>query len=64
MSLTISLKHVLVIVKKAEVDADKVGKVVGSRWINCNKGDSSDPDVRCRLVGQEVAPEVDPSGSF
>ena len=30
------------------------GKVIGSRWVNCNKNDLADPDVRCRLVGQEV----------
>ena len=30
------------------------GKVIGSRWVNCNKNDIADPDVRCRLVGQEV----------
>ena len=30
------------------------GKAIGSRWVNCNKNDQADPDVRCRLVGQEV----------
>ena len=34
--------------------ADVSGKVIGSRWVNCNKNDLEDPDVRCRLVGQEV----------
>ena len=33
---------------------DQDGKIVGCRWVNCNKGDSSEPDVRCRLVAQEV----------
>ena len=37
------------------VPVDEVeGKVIGSRWVNCNKNDITDPDVRCRLVGQEV----------
>ena len=34
--------------------ADPEGKIVGSRWVNCNKNDVNDPDVRCRLVAQEV----------
>ena len=33
---------------------DQGGKVVGCRWGNCNKGDAREPDVRCRLVAQEV----------
>ena len=34
--------------------AEVRGKIIGSRWVNCNKNDLEDPDVRCRLVGQEV----------
>ena len=34
--------------------ADPSGKIVGCRWVNCNKGDLTNPDVRCRLVAQEV----------
>ena len=33
---------------------DPEGKIIGSRWVNCNKGDAENPDVRCRLVGQEI----------
>ena len=33
---------------------DPDGKVIGSRWVNCNKNDINDPDVRCRLVAQEI----------
>ena len=29
-------------------------KVVGTRWAHCNKGDSINPEIRCRLVVQEV----------
>ncbi len=29
-------------------------RVVGTRWVCCNKGDRRTPDVRCRLVCQEV----------
>ena len=44
------------------VPIDEVdGKVIGSRWVNCNKNDISDPDVRCRLVGQEVNTQADES---
>ena len=37
-----------------EARADPDGKMIGSRWVNCNKNDINDPDVRCRLVAQEV----------
>ena len=37
------------------------GKTIGSRWVNCNKNDLEDPDVRCRLVGQEVNLHADES---
>ena len=40
---------------------DVQGKVIGSRWVNCNKNDITDPDVRCRLVGQEVNTHADES---
>ena len=33
---------------------DPEGKIIGSRFVNCNKGDSEKPDVRCRLVAQEI----------
>ena len=36
----------------AKLDHD--GKIVGCRWVNSDKGDSDNPDVRCRLVAQEV----------
>ena len=29
-------------------------RVVGTRWVSCNRGDENHPDVRCRLVCQEV----------
>ena len=41
-------------VPMAEAQSDPEGKIVGSRWVNCNKNDAHDPDVRCRLVAQEV----------
>lgn len=27
---------------------------IGTRWVDTNKGDSRNPDVRCRLVAQEI----------
>ena len=33
---------------------DPEGKIIGSRWVNCNKGDKENPDVRMRLVAQEM----------
>ena len=29
-------------------------RVIGTRWVNCNKGDADHPEIRCRLVCQEV----------
>ena len=40
---------------------DPDGKIIGSRWVNCNKNDINDPDVRCRLVAQEVNLHADES---
>ena len=45
----------------SEAQNDPDGKIVGSRWVNCNKNDASDPDVRCRLVAQEVNLHADES---
>ena len=44
-----------------EAKADAEGKIIGSRWVNCNKNDVNDPDVRCRLVAQEVNLHADDS---
>ena len=44
-----------------EALADTDGKIIGSRWVNCNKNDIHDPDVRCRLVAQEVNLHADES---
>ena len=38
----------------AEAHADLEGKIIASRWMNCNKHDAENPDVRCRRVAQEV----------
>ena len=43
---------------------DSDGKIVGCRWVNCNKGDLENPDVRCRLVAQEVNHGDGPTDAF
>ena len=43
---------------------DSNGKIVGCRWVNCNKGDLENPDVRCRLVAQEVNHGDGPTDAF
>ena len=43
---------------------DSDGKIVGCRWVNCNKGDLDNPDVRCRLVAQEVNHGDGPTDAF
>ena len=45
----------------AETQADLDGKIIGSRWVNCNKNVVNDPDVRCPLVGQEIHTHADES---
>ena len=42
----------LVPLEHAQQDTD--GKIIGSRWVNCIKNDMTNPDVRYRLVAQEV----------
>ena len=39
---------------ETEAKAEKDSIVVGTGWVNCNRGDSASPDVRARLVAQEV----------
>ena len=48
--------------KEAMNDPD--GKLVGCRWVNCNKGDLSDPDVKCWLVAREVNHGDGPTDAF
>ena len=52
---------VWVMVPLTEAQSDPDGKIIGSRWLSCNKHDINDPDVRCRLVGQEAATHADES---
>ena len=33
--------------------AETGGKVIGTKWIDVNKGDLDRPNIRCRLVGKE-----------
>ena len=47
-------------IKEALSEPD--AKVIGTRWVNCNKRDIHDPDVRARLVAQEV--NTHPEDSF
>ena len=37
-----------------EFAKDPEGKIIGCRWVSSNKGDAETPDVRMRLVGQEI----------
>ena len=48
----------------SEAMQDPNGKIVGCRWVNCNKGDLSDPDISCRLVAQEVNHGDGPTDAF
>ena len=52
---------VWVAVPLSEAQNDAEGKIIGSRWVNSNKNDINDPDVRCRLVAQEVNLHADDS---
>ena len=37
------------------------GKIITVRWVDTNKGDEENPEIRCRLVGQEYARKKDDS---
>ena len=37
------------------------GKIIGTKWVVVNKGDSSNPDIRARLVGKEFRTTSDDS---
>jgi hypothetical protein len=63
--LTYFCKVVFEGVTTEEAMQDSDGKIVGCRWVNCNKGDAENPDVRCRLVAQEVNHgDASPNDSF
>ena len=32
------------------------GPIIGTKWIDINKGDADHPNIRCRLVGKDFAP--------
>ena len=36
-----------------EEQAKTGGKIIGTKWIDVNKGDIDNPNIRCRLVGKE-----------
>ena len=36
--------------------ADTGGKIIGTKWIDTNKGDFDNPKIRSRLVGRSSAP--------
>ena len=42
-------------VPAAVARSDPHGKVINCRFVNCNKHDAETPDVRARLVAQEIA---------
>ena len=44
-----------------EALSDPAAKIIGTRWVVCNKNDTDDPDIRARLVAQEVNVHGDPS---
>ena len=54
-------EHVWEGVPMDEVKLQPDAIVVGTRWVMCNKGDIANPDMRARLVAQEVAHEREDS---
>ena len=47
--------HVWVGVSMEEALADPEAKLINTRWVNCDKGDPMNPDVRARRVAQEIS---------
>ena len=56
-----SLKRMRVyeVVPRSVVRESGKGKLINGRWLDVNKGDSTNPDVRSRYVGKEFATGVD-----
>ena len=47
------------VVPRTEIYKSGKGKAIKGRWLDINKGDSTNPDVRSRYVGKEFATGVD-----
>ena len=47
--------HVWAAVPLSQALSDTHAKVIGTRWVLCNKNDRANPDVRARLVAQELS---------
>ena len=47
------------VVPRTEIYKSGHGKAIKGRWLDINKGDSTNPDVRSRYVGKEFATGVD-----
>ena len=50
--------------EEAQAAKEEGAKVVRTRWVLCNKGDDTHPDVRARLVACEVNHAEDSGGQF
>ena len=45
----------------SEALKEETSKIMGSRWVICNKGDNASPDVRARLVAHMISLQNDSS---
>ena len=48
-------RHVRRVVPISDALSHKGAKIIGTRWVLSNKNDALDPDVRARLVAQEIS---------
>ena len=47
-------KHMGVYERVPRTEQKKIGgKIIGTKWIDVNKGDMDNPKIRCRFVGKE-----------
>ena len=54
-------EHVWRGIPLAQAQKDPTAKIICTRWVLSNKGDASEPDVRARLVAQEISLHHDES---
>ena len=53
-------ENVIEIIGTSQIQNFKDPKLLGGRWVSANKGDHTNPKVRCRFVATEVNHEDNP----
>ena len=60
-ALELEYFHIMKVYTKVPRSVARGKKIIKTRWIDINKGDEANPNMRSRLVGKEFADGIDPS---